>query len=526
MKKFTSVILAAIMILTLSLSVLPILSSAAWDGSSASASLSGSGTEADPYRISDANDLAKLAKDVNGGESYAGKYFSMTADIDLGEKNWTPIGTGTTLAFGGVFDGGNFSIKGLVCNNTTDYGGVFGITTSGAVIKNLTVEGPVVSTFKYAAGVVGHMYVTTDADATNTVYNCHVTGGKITGSQCGGIAGRASASKAANGISIIGCTVSGTEIAGADAASEIADAAIKNTFIGGIVGAFGHGNLNGCSTDGLTLTTGGSRSTSIAVAGGIVGIQGADSGTGNIYNCVCSNSKMTVLADTPTANIGIAGIVGRAGHVQMSEVANCIALGITLEDKVNSSKAGALIGELKNYINYVNCATDSDTAIGTDQQYLDLPVKKLATLDFGLIDAADTLELNKGNSNTVWVSDPAAGHPVIEIAALENNVLSLEFYDPFAVDTTTEAATEAGATDAATEAATDAPATEAPVETTEAPATEAPATEAPATDAPATDAPAETTAAPAAKKGCGSSASALLIFVASLGMAFTACKKH
>ena len=51
----------------------------AWDGTTASQAWeSGSGTETDPYIIMTAEQLARLAADVNEGTSYAEKYFKLT----------------------------------------------------------------------------------------------------------------------------------------------------------------------------------------------------------------------------------------------------------------------------------------------------------------------------------------------------------------------------------------------------------------------------------------------------------------
>ena len=54
-----------------------------WTDLAADSFAGGSGTKADPYQIGMPEQLAKLAKDVNGGETYAGKYFKLTADLDL-----------------------------------------------------------------------------------------------------------------------------------------------------------------------------------------------------------------------------------------------------------------------------------------------------------------------------------------------------------------------------------------------------------------------------------------------------------
>ena len=99
---------------------------------------SGSGTQADPYLIQNKADLKQLAADVNSGTHYKGKYFKVTADIDLGNEEWTPIGkSGAT--FQGHFDGGNKTISNLNITSGNDYVGLFGFTTNGSV-KNLTVD--------------------------------------------------------------------------------------------------------------------------------------------------------------------------------------------------------------------------------------------------------------------------------------------------------------------------------------------------------------------------------------------------
>lgn len=92
-----------------------------WDGSIA-ASLSGSGTKADPYIINDGSDLAYA---VNN--SVAGKYYKLTADIYLNEPtavNWTtgevkgtaPNPWFTDVAVQGNFDGAGYIVYGLYYN--------------------------------------------------------------------------------------------------------------------------------------------------------------------------------------------------------------------------------------------------------------------------------------------------------------------------------------------------------------------------------------------------------------------------
>ena len=69
---------------------------AAWDGTVAEDFAGGDGSEGSPIKIANAKQLAYFEKQVNGGENYEGKYIKLTADIDLGGREWTPIGSDTS----------------------------------------------------------------------------------------------------------------------------------------------------------------------------------------------------------------------------------------------------------------------------------------------------------------------------------------------------------------------------------------------------------------------------------------------
>jgi len=88
----------------------------------------GSGTEADPYLISSLNKLYWVAYQNNtNGNTFNGKYFKQTADIDAsttstwfddgedGYYGWEPIGT-ESIPFGGSYDGNNYKITDLYIN--------------------------------------------------------------------------------------------------------------------------------------------------------------------------------------------------------------------------------------------------------------------------------------------------------------------------------------------------------------------------------------------------------------------------
>ena len=140
----------------------------------------GDGTENNPWVISTSDDLAMLQQMVDAGNDYAGEFFILDRDIDLENREWTPIGS-QKRPFGSSFDGANFTISGLNVNTSGDYAGLFGVTEGSSGISNLTVEGHV-NGRSYIGGIVGNGTGTMD----HCTFNGTVTG---TGYYVGGIAG-------------------------------------------------------------------------------------------------------------------------------------------------------------------------------------------------------------------------------------------------------------------------------------------------------------------------------------------------
>lgn len=140
----------------------------------------GDGTQGAPYQISSAGELANLAKMVSGGETYESTYFELTADIDLGGKEWTPIGTKDSQ-FAGKFSGNGKTIRNLTVGGG-DNNGLFAY--SSGEIKNLYLEKIDITTTMNAGGVC--------AFNSGTIEGCGVLSGTIicsnpNGGQLGGI---------------------------------------------------------------------------------------------------------------------------------------------------------------------------------------------------------------------------------------------------------------------------------------------------------------------------------------------------
>ena len=192
--------------------------------------ITGSGTESDPYQISTAAQLKRFRDIVNGtgGQTQnRGAYAVLTANIDLNNEPWTPIGNyteGNQIYYEGTFDGGGHTISGLNVTGEFVYAGLFGTVKDGT-IKSLTVAGKVSPSNSQCivGGIVGYA---SNAVIKNCSNHCSVTG--RTTSIIGGIAGFNSSG------AIIDCYNVGT-ISGINYAEAI----------GGIVGS-NSGTISNC----------------------------------------------------------------------------------------------------------------------------------------------------------------------------------------------------------------------------------------------------------------------------------------
>ena len=252
------------------------------------ADFEGAGTAESPYLIEDVEDLKKLAEKVNGGVTYAGKHFKLTANIDLNnEPNWTPIGK-SGLPFQGTFDGDGYQIANLKITGGS-YAGLFGYTKGAdanavAVIQNCNVTGEI-NGYNHTGGIVG------DAGINTKILNCSFQGNvEGNGENRGGIVGDTS-----SGCEVSGCFVTGT-VTGGSAVGGIAGwgvGTIKNCYALADVTAAGYnaGGIAGYYCSNFTIENcyySGNVSAS-KCAGGIAGTALG----GTIQNCVSLAESVT-----------------------------------------------------------------------------------------------------------------------------------------------------------------------------------------------------------------------------------------
>jgi uncharacterized repeat protein (TIGR02543 family) len=245
-----------------------------WDGTSASASLSGEGTEASPYLIQSANDLAYLSKVSNQKTYGSGLYFKLTTNIDLNGKEWTPIcnygkGTaGTYTCFQGKFDGDGHTIAGIYYNNSSICEvGLFSTLSTGADIHDLVLQGEITAMHR-AGGLAGGIS-TADVKVTNIIGFVDVSttlDGK-SASYTGGIVGSAKADTISNCVNYGNVTGTGNYIGGITGytsgttisnCTNYGNVTSAGNYIGGIIGSTVSTTISNCSNYGSILDTGAS----------------------------------------------------------------------------------------------------------------------------------------------------------------------------------------------------------------------------------------------------------------------------
>ena len=277
--------------------------------------IDGLGTEKFPYQIGDKTGLVLFGKIVNGtvGDSIPAQRDAcavLTADIDLEDTNWTPIGQNTgnspedTLAYSGTFNGNGHTISGLNVTGDFNYSGLFGYT-EGAAIRDLTVAGKVTSTSTDSSTAVGGIIGRAKGSTIENCGNlCAVT---APAGHTGGIVGYAAYMAGSSG-SITGCYNAG-EISGGD-------------YAGGIVGRCYDVYIYDCYNVG-------------AVSGNreIGGIVGSSETVVLLFNCYNAG---TVVCPVGTATLG--GLIGS----EMGQVRNSYYLkGTTADSHIGAIEKSA-----------------------------------------------------------------------------------------------------------------------------------------------------------------------------------------
>ena len=229
------------------------------------------------YTVYNADGLLNVAELVNGGKTDIN--ITLTADIDLTGKDWTPIGTDYDNSYKGTFDGGGHTITGLTFTTNDEFAGLFGWLNRAGTVKNVVMEGVQITSNQIYGGSIGGVV----ASGWGTIENCSVSGSVSGTVYVGGVVG------VQIGGSITGCsssaTVKGTVDVGGVAGQTNSSATLtacyatgnvtieiapkKNIAGGGLVGMNAGSSLLACYATGNVTCTG--SSTGKVHIGGFLG---------------------------------------------------------------------------------------------------------------------------------------------------------------------------------------------------------------------------------------------------------------
>ena len=229
------------------------------------------------YTVTSADGLMNIAKLVNGGKTDIN--ITLTADIDLTGKDWTPIGTDYDNSYKGTFDGGGHTITGLTFTTNDEFAGLFGWLNRAGTVKNVVMDGIQITCnhrLGYAGGVAGFSW-------GGTIENCSVSGsvsgtvyvGGVVGVQIGGSITGCSSSATVKGMVDVGGVAGQTNSSATLTACYATGNVIieinpkKNIAGGGLVGMNAGSSLLACYATGNVTSTG--SSTGYVHIGGFLG---------------------------------------------------------------------------------------------------------------------------------------------------------------------------------------------------------------------------------------------------------------
>lgn len=309
-KKLTQLRRLVTMILFVTAMVMP---SVAW----AWTQPKGEGTEANPYQISDSDELYWFAEHVNAGNTTA--CAELTDDIYV-DSEWTLI-----MSYNGTFDGKGHTIIGLrFSSDTRDSGpwGFFVETGTNSVIRNVGIENSSFNGWMEIGGVCGRN--------NGTIENCYFTG-TVSGRQyVGGVCGSnyGTIKNCYNNGSVSCCSISDRNMYGGVCGVNNDSGTIENCYNTGTVSGFvevggvcgnNSGTIKNCYNTGEVRGNEYVGGVCNSNNGTITGCYntGAVSSMGNAVGGVCVDNSGTLtncyyLSSKATGGIGSTDVTGSA----------------------------------------------------------------------------------------------------------------------------------------------------------------------------------------------------------------------
>ena len=195
--------------------------------------LKGSGTEKDPYLITNADELYAV---LCGNVDSAGLYFKVADGIKAFYMNGgstvaamtsaeevkayfaknAPVYTSANKPFQGTFDGNNATVYGAASSGWN--AALFPQTTGAATIKNITVKNSYFTSSGYTGGLVGGTWISNIATTSLTIENCIIANCYIYNSHAsnssGAMIGQFGSSSGSPILTVDNCMVYGNMVVG------------------------------------------------------------------------------------------------------------------------------------------------------------------------------------------------------------------------------------------------------------------------------------------------------------------------
>ncbi|MFC1739061.1 GLUG motif-containing protein [Planctomycetota bacterium] len=279
---------------------------------------SGSGTEPDPYIITDPCQLQEMQYSLNA-------WYKLGNDIDAYEtetwnagEGFVPVGD-NAHPFVGHLQGNGFAISGLyIYRIGTNYVGLFGKIGSNATIDNVTLADPNITGNDYTGSLAGYSDI--------SPANSHCSGGYVKGhNYAGGLAGYIDNS-VSDCDSLLIAVYGNVRVGGLAGYSGSVDNCVSSglvnghEFLGGLMGEV-NGSIGGAHSQVSILGTG-------DFCGGLAGYHRDGAAT----NCYATGSV------TGASQVG--GLFGQNYH---SAITNCYAEG-DVTGNADSAYYGGLVG--------------------------------------------------------------------------------------------------------------------------------------------------------------------------------------
>lgn len=334
----------------------------------------GSGTYTDPFQIRNERQLSEL-NDCGTDGDYL--YYELENDIELvsddskdwndDEYGWDPIGYSSEGdAFTGNFNGNGYTISGMRVNQWLwgNQIGLFG-TTDGATIKNLTVEGNIVTNgYDDVGGLVGEAYG--DTHITNVHTDVLIDGDDEDSDNVGGIIGYAdgvsvnNSTSAGDIVGYNGDSVGGIigygeyftayKVSSSSQIGYIDNDSDGNEYTGGILGEGYYGTVSDATFSGSV--------TGYYYVGGIVGYGDSVS----INNSAVTEDGL-VQAEFGTDTWEIGGIAGHFEDGGINNVSFAGEIDANQDTDTEIGEAGGIVGYFK-YASVSNATVEADAVLG------------------------------------------------------------------------------------------------------------------------------------------------------------------